>query len=174
MTLVGVLIGITILAIALAAEIRLMSDTIRREADLKNLIIATNLAREGVEIAFSWRCSKGWDELKGLRNGKHCTDISDLDSVDKADCENDPLNFSVFDTGQEDIEAHLYQGNELPSGLSSYSYSSFWRTIEVDNCDDNPNEDECLTLRAKAWWDPDKKNDKQVTLEKRIYNWYIT
>ncbi len=179
MTLVGALIGIVILSIALTAEVRLLSGTIRREVDLRNLIIATNLAREGVETAFSWRCSLGWDTLQyDLKDRTLCADIHDLSQAgitEGSECETKDLNLETYyDSGkQNSIEAYLYNGSSLATEFNGYSFASFRRVIKITSCADNISPNDCLLLSSEVWWDPNNRENKGVTLTKKIYNWYI-
>lgn len=168
MTLVGVLIGITILSIALAAQIRLLGNTIKREAELRNVIIATNLAREGIEIAFSQRITSGWKVLGSLKNRKLCGDIGGSPLIlGSVNCQDKELNYVNYGTGSG-FNAYLYENRPV-----SYNYNipSFWRTVEIKDCV-GESDKECLDLVSTVGWD---KNDltKNVKLTKKIYNWYV-
>ncbi len=167
-TLVGVLIGVTILSVALVSQIRLLGSTIKREADLRNVITATNLAREGIEIAFAWRITNGWEALKGLKNSNSlfCADIS-LKRED-GDCKTNKLNFVKSDNSKN----FLY---ESADSTASYTVPSYWRTISLENCDGVFTEDECLKIVAYAGWgDGESSTDnRKIKLEKQIYNWYV-
>ncbi|MBM3256168.1 MAG: type II secretion system protein [Candidatus Moranbacteria bacterium] len=178
LTLVGVLVGITILSIALAAEIRLLGDTMRRETELRNIIIATNLAREGVEIAFAWRANMGWDELKeNYKSSVLCADIANLEKdgiMAGSDCESDnKLQYGVYKKGGNETQAYLYEGEDLPPYLDDYTFPAYWRVIKVENCTDGSSDEDCLKLYSKVWWDAGQKDDKYVELDKNIYNWYV-
>ena len=166
-TIVGVLVGVTILSVALAAQIRLLGNTIRREADLRNMIIATNLAREGVEIAFSWRVSEGWNKLKQQRGENLCSDIKMVKK--SSGCLTSYLNPVEYkDSGNPipDFIAFLY---ENPN--QNYNTVPFWRTIRIEDCeaDEDLKGDVCLILVSRVGWD----NDKEVKITKKIYNWYV-
>lgn len=161
-TIVGVLIGITILSVALAAQIRLLGSTIRRQADLRNLIIATNLAREGVEIGFSWRVSQGWNALKLTKDTNLCTDIK-LKIESGNGCLTKQLN-PVTNKDFRDMKAFFY---EPPEGL--YNTPPFWRTIRIEGCPEDLTNDVCLILKSTVGWE----TGKQVEITKKIYNWYV-
>lgn len=167
MTLIGLLVGITILSIALSAQIRLLGSTMRREVDLRNLIVATNLAREGIEITFAWRVTDGWEKLKELKGQTLCSDIRL--GRNNANCqakELSPVNYVGYAGEQfSEFKAFLYE-----NPVYAFNISPFWRTMEIESCDDNPQrDDECLLLIAKVGWD----KDKEVQLKKTIYNWYV-
>lgn len=182
-TLVGVLVGITILSIALAAQIRLLGNTIRRDTELRNLIIATNLAREGIEILFSWRVTGGWENgLKEEIGGILCADIR-LNKINH--CTENMLNFVSYPEGNEsfrDFKTYLYTADTEEFGVPA-----FWRAMTVKSC--NPEQpgmdDQCLILVATAGWDACSSESwrrcvdssecpcKLVKLEKKIYNWYV-
>jgi type II secretory pathway pseudopilin PulG len=178
LTLVGVLVGITILSIALAAEIRLLGDTMRRETELRNIIVGTNLAREGVEIAFGWRANQGWEDLKNtFKSQLLCADLSDLSKegiMAGEDCENaKKLQYQTYRKDGNEIQAFLYNGESLPAKFSSYTFPSYWRIIKIENCADGSSDEDCLKLYSKVWWDAGQKDAKFVELDKNIYNWYI-
>lgn len=185
-TLVGVLVGITILSIALAAQIRLLGNTIRRDAELRSLIVATNLAREGIEILFSWRVTEGWHQLM-LDKAQYgdsgmCADIR----LDKSgnNCLSDKLDFVSYSDGDDifgEFKAYLYG-----PGTNEFDVPPFWRAMTIKSCD--PSVDaQCLILVATAGWDDCAQQDwqncvssadgqcvcKLVKLEKKIYNWYV-
>jgi len=167
-TIVGVLVGITILSVALAAQIRLLGNTIRREADLRNMIIATNLAREGIEIAFSWRISEGWTKLKQLRETDLCSDIRMARK--SSGCLTSYLNPVAYRDSSiptSDFTAFLYENSD-----QTFNTVPFWRTIRIENCgeaDEDPTGDICLVLVSRVGWD----KDKEVKITKKIYNWYV-
>lgn len=165
-TLVGVLIGVTILSVALVSQIRLLGSTVKREADLRNIITATNLAREGIEIAFAWRITNGWEALKNLKstNTLFCADIS-LKRED-GDCKANKLNFVLSDNSKN----FLY---ETADANSKYTVPAYWRTINFENCDGVFTEDECLKIVADTGWGDYSENNKKIRLEKQIYNWYV-
>lgn len=186
-TLVGVLVGITILSIALAAQIRLLGNTIRRDAELRSLIIATNLAREGVEILFSWRVTEGWKQLMDNKSIL-CTDIrvgTISESMGGNNCLTNIFRFTRYDDGEfssDNYEAYLYD-----STPSKYDIPPFWRVMTVRSCN-SPDDDDakCLILVSTSGWescDPAKWAEcvsstgtcdcKLVKLEKKIYNWYV-
>lgn len=166
-TMVGMMIGITILSVAMAAQVRLLGNTVRREADLRNLIIATNLAREGVEIGFSWRISDGWGVLKTMKNTNLCADIDETAvlkiSQHTGNCLSEKLN-PVSYPGYPFFKAFLYgQADE------TFNVPQFWRTIRIEDCPDDPTNDICLILKSKVGWE----SNKNVEISKKIYNWYI-
>ncbi len=167
MTLIGVLIGITILTIALAAQIRLLSNTLKRQAYLRNSIIATNLAREGIEIAFLARSTIGWDALKTRIGSDLCTDIGNVQTlkIDGVTCNSTTLNYAENDT----FKGFYYDNQNIITGLDIPAY---WRVINVKSCgpDENNiiNDNQCLILSTKVGWDKET-----ISLEKKIYNWYI-
>lgn len=180
----GVLVGITILSIALAAQIRLLGNTIKRDAELRSLIIATNLAREGIEILFSWRVTEGWGWLKENKGNSLCADIR-LDRV--SGCTENMLNLVSYADGDEvfgDFKAYLYGTN-----TDEFDTPAFWRAMTVKSCQsgEEGEDDQCLILVATAGWDtcsaenwqfcvdssPNECPCKLVKLEKKIYNWYV-
>lgn len=164
-TIIGVLIGITILSIALAAQINLLGNTIRREADLRNMIVATNLAREGIEIAFSWRVSEGWAILKSEDwLGKElCADIR-LETKKSGCSTTKKLNPVTYPGYGSEFKTFLYDINPE----ENLNTPPFWRTIKIENCKDEPT-DVCLILKSKVGWD----SDKNIEITKKIYNWYV-
>ena len=169
MTLVGVLIGIMILSIALAAQLKLISNTIKRETDMKNIIIASNLSREGVEIGYAWRMRYGWENLKLIKNQTACADVNDM--LSKTDvgeyvgssCTIDKLNIGGY-PNYSSFNTFLYEA----SSNDDYNAPPFWRTIKIEGCDDLP-DDECLVIASETGWD----NTKSVKITKKMYNWYI-
>jgi len=170
-TLIGVLVGIVILSVALAAQVRLIGNTVKREVDMKNLIIATNLSKEGVEIAYAWRMAYGWEKLRQNQNRNFCADVKNVaskpDIADYAspDCDSKVLNI----VGYPDYPAFkrfLY--DSIGAENANFSIPSFWRTIKIEGCEDQPDE-ACLNLVAETGWE----TGKSVKLEKKIYNWYI-
>lgn len=165
-TLVGVLIGVTILSVALVSQIRLLGSTVKREADLRNIITATNLAREGVEIAFAWRITNGWEALKSLKSSGtlFCADISL--KREEGDCKSNKLNFVL----SENSKNFLY---ETADANSKYTVPSYWRTIELQNCDGVFTDDECMKIVAYTGWGESTEENKKIKLEKQIYNWYV-
>jgi type II secretory pathway pseudopilin PulG len=191
-TLVGVLVGITILSIALAAQIRLLGNTIRRDAELRSLIIATNLAREGIEILFSWRVIEGWHQLMldkdQYGNSGICADIR-LDKSYGSECFTNNIN----NKGKLDFVSYK-DGEYFISEFKSYLYDNstefdvppFWRAMTVKDCDP-PADSQCLILVSTAGWGDCSPEDwetcvssaedqcacKLVKLEKKIYNWYV-
>lgn len=170
MTLVGVLIGIMILSIALAAQLKLISNTVKREADMKNVIIASNLSREGVEIAYSWRMRYGWESLKSIKGQVMCADISnmlsktDVGEYAGSSCTLDKLNIGGY-PNYSSFNVFLYEGS---ASNNDYNAPPFWRTIKIEGCNDLP-DDECLIIVSATGWD----NDKNVEITKKMYNWYI-
>ena len=177
-TLIGVLIGITILTVALAAQVQLLANTLKREAYLRNLIIATNLGREGIEIAFMMRSTDGWDVLKSKKSSHpngFCTDISDPSHTFGINCETSELklrsngifNYGFFyntsDTDDPNFSDPESKKKDLWNG-------GFRRIIKVDKCPEPDDElNNCLNIITEVRWD---END-YVTLEKKLYNWYI-
>lgn len=173
-TIVGVLVGIMILSIALAAQIKLLSNTIRREGDMRNLIIASSLAREGVEIAFGWRINQGWAKLKAQINTVFCPDIRDTntqltDLRSNNSCSTATLNpvsyTGYYGNSYSNFKAYLY-------GIAKdnvFSTPSFSRTVTIVGCDDDPTNDICLQIKSKVGW----ANGKEVEISKKIYNWYV-
>jgi len=179
---VGVLVGITILSIALAAQIRLLGNTIKRDAELRSLIIGTNLAREGIEILFSWRVTRGWGGLQAWKNDTLCADIR-LSPIIGNSCTFGQLKIANY-PNRNDFKAYLY-------GVSSADFDApaFTRAMTVKSCDPvHPeNDDKCLVLVATAGWDTCSAANwqkcaglaagdcpcKLVKLEKKIYNWYV-
>lgn len=188
-TLVGVIVGITILSIALAAQIRLLGNTIRRDTELRNVIIATNLAREGIEILFSWRATEGWEKLMPVADNNKilCTDIKQnifSQSELGEDCiVNQKLNFINYSPGTESFKAYLYGSPDANS--PALDAPPFWRALTIKNCD--PGRERCLVLVSTVGWEncdpniwrscvtsPDGQCDcKLIKLEKKIYNWYV-
>jgi len=162
MTIIGVLIGITILTIALAAQIRLLSNTIKRQAYLRDSIIATNLAREGIEIAFLARSTLGWDQLKARIGESLCTDVSSVQNLklDGVTCSSTPLKYAEKNT----FRGFYYGDQNLVSDIDVPAY---YRVIAVKHCDP-VSDDECLTLSSTVSWE-----NEGVSLEKKVYNWYI-
>ncbi|MFH1183246.1 MAG: prepilin-type N-terminal cleavage/methylation domain-containing protein [Candidatus Moraniibacteriota bacterium] len=182
-TLIGVLVGITILSIALAAQIRLLGNTIRRDAELRSLIVATNLAREGIEILFSWRVTKGWEELMGYKNNSLCADIR-LDKSNGGECLTSKLDYVSYTDGGDifsEFKAYLYG-----PGSTEFDVPPFWRAMAIKSCDP-PADSQCLILVATSGWENCSPSDwqncvnsadgqctcKLVKLEKKIYNWYV-
>jgi len=165
MTLVGVLIGIAILSIALSAQIRLLGNTIKRESELRSMIIATNLAREGIEIAFSWRVNWGWGKLVANFKGPElCADAVNLDPKLSASCQT--LNY----VDQSGFKAFVYQIRPVEYAFAA---PSFRRVIKIESCNgDATKDDECLELVSQVGWD-DSDPDKKVEIKKKIYNWYV-
>lgn len=165
MTIIGVLIGITILTIALAAQIRLLSNTIKRQAYLKNAMIATNLAREGIEIAFLARNTLGWDNLKARIGKDFCTDIASITTLflkEGSACSSTPLSYAI----KENFRGFYYT-NTADSIVTDLSIPSYYRKIKIDHCDPVSDE-ECLTLKSEVSWE-----NETISLEKKVYNWYI-
>jgi len=167
MTLVGVLVGITILGVALAAQIRLLGNTIRRESELRSIIIATNLAREGIEIAFSWRVTSGWNYLKEIKNHDYCPDI--VGGMLPAPCDSNKALYYLGYPNESRFKAYLYGSRPADYG---YDTPAFWRTVRIENCPDSASDNECLELVSKAGWDKND-NSKNIQLTKKIYNWYV-
>ncbi len=165
-TLVGVLIGVTILSVALISQIKLLGNTVKREADLRNIITATNLAREGIEVAFAWRITNGWDALKSLKNQESlfCSDISLRRA--SGDCTTNKLNFVSSGNSRN----FLY---EVADTNNQYTVPSYWRAINLSNCDGVFTEDECIKITAQTGWGEYSEDNKKIKLEKQIYNWYV-
>jgi len=185
-TLVGVLIGITILSIALAAQIRLLGNTMKRDAELRNLIMATNLAREGIEIVFSMRVTEGWGKLMDQKDNTICADIS-LDKKSGDTCFDTPLNFGIYDDGNNRFDKFYSFLYNIPN-LNGVNIPSFWRAMTIKSCDNDSSQDtKCLILVSTAGWEtcdpsdwdncvkksPDQCKCKLIKLEKKIYNWYV-
>lgn len=167
MTLIGVLVGITILSIAMASQVRLLGNTIRREADMRNMIVATNLAREGVEIAFSWRVSEGWAVLKSLETQDLCSDIRlNREGGDCASKKLYPVGYTSY-SGDHFSEFKAFLYDITPD--SDFSSLPFWRTIRIEPCTEDPTGDVCLMLKSTVGWE----QNKQVVVSKKIYNWYV-
>ena len=183
-TIVGVLVGITILSIALVAQIRLLGNTIRRDAELRSLIIATNLAREGIEILFSWRVTEGWSQLMQDKSSGLCADIRLNKTSNINTCLANKFNFGSYVDGDDlfpEFKTYLYG-----LGSSEYDIPLFWRAMTIKSCE--PEDDtSCLILVATTGWEdcsqanwqtcvnssPDQCSCKLVKLEKKIYNWYV-
>lgn len=159
-TIIGVLVGITILGVALTAQIRLLGNTIRREVDLRNNIIATNLAREGLEIAFAWRVMYGWDTINNsdYLDKDLCADISNI-FIRSANC-ND--NLYIQSTN------FVYGVTQNPS----FNVPGFWRHIRIESCNNGFDDTKCLNTISDVGWDPNDYT-KRIRLEKKIYNWYV-
>lgn len=186
-TLVGVLVGITILSIALAAQIRLLGNTIRRDADLRSLIIGTNLAREGIEILFGWRVTEGWERLMVMKNAgnTYCVDIRNNNASDsQGNCLGRNLKIIGYSDGIENwpnFKAYLYD-----SKANEYDIPKFWRAMRIKDCDP-VEESKCLVLVSTVGWEScdyskwqacvnsttGQCDCKLVKLEKKIYNWYV-
>jgi|GEM_PF-1618226 len=167
-TIVGVLIGILILSIALSAQIKLLTNTVRRETDMRNLIMATSLAREGIEIAFSWRIQDGWAVMKGMINQDICPDITDARITDLGGGKHcgeklNPVDYPGYSASK--FVTYLY--GILPDG--SYNVPPFDRKVRIEGCDNDPTNGTCLVLRSTVGWE----TDKQVEITKTIYNWYV-
>jgi len=175
-TIVGVLIGIMILSIALATQIKLLGNTVRREGDMRNLIIATSLAREGIEIAFAWRVDDGWEVLKehmySVTGVDYCPDIRDTDlsaflenGINDCSAPLNPVSYTGYSGNRySDLKTFLHAESD---GL--FSSPPFTRKIRIEGCDDDPTHDECLLLTSNVSWDA----GKDVEISKKIYNWYV-
>jgi hypothetical protein len=166
-TIVGLLIGILILSIALAAQIRLLGNTVRREGDMRNLIMATSLAREGVELAFSWRVANGWEKMQSYLNQDLCPDIRDTDLTGLSSSNCSAYLYPVSYPDHSEFTAYLYGSQQD----SSYSAPPFTRTVRIENCNDGDSADVCLVIKSNVSWPEDKS--RSVEISKKIYNWYV-
>lgn len=171
-TIIGVLIGVTILSVALISQIRLLSNTIKREADLRNIITATNLAREGIELAFAWRVAShiGWETIKEKANkgSSLCTDFRMI-NMEETNCANKNLEF--LNLTLTDYNSYFFGYGD---GMDNLSVPLYWRTIKFLTCDDPSfTDDQCLKIKVSVGWGQENETNKQISLEKRIYNWYV-
>jgi len=164
-TLIGVLVGITVLSIALTSQLKLLAVTMKRETELRNRIIATNLAREGIEIGVLMRNYWGWDEngsdgIQDRIDDNICTDyrLPNLDS-----------KVSLASTCEDNIK---FLGNFFrytTSGEHAADVFEFRRTINFTECDAEVDDTgECLEIHSKVEW----SSGDELELTKRIFNWY--
>jgi len=150
-TLIGMLIGIMVLSIALTAQLRLLSVTVKREADLRSSIIATNLAREGVEMGVLWRNTNEWNSLVNIIGEDYCPDIDNP----KATCGAD----ETLEFGSTDFFVY--------NSSSVIDTRKFARAVSIQECDLLPVGD-CLLISSTVSWD----GGDDVILTKKIFNWY--
>mgnify|MGYP000608869676 CR=1 FL=1 len=179
-SLVEIIVAIFVTGVAIVAGVLLIASSFRASVSVKNLLIASHLAQEGIELARNIRdgnwldpLAQGWSD--GLENtSEKCTpddksscpfsgnlDIL-MDSVANIRPGNTPND--TFDRLYFDPSTSRYLHN------SSYSETRFYRYLVFEYRDDPNTAQPYLYLKSIVRW---KEGDKQRQLfvEEKLYNW---
>lgn len=197
-TLLELIVAISILIVALVATIVLIVSSINAGKQARNKLIATSLAREGIETVRNIRDSNwldpaivDWDD--GLQTGGADNyAIPIIDGTNPTALDFSATGFNNADTEIKSSNNFFIQGNSISGGRTS-----FYRLIYISSichaADDDEsiaidieNNDDCgvgvhstpksyinkvgIRVVVEVRWPSDSSN-KSVSIEDRLYNW---
>lgn len=193
-TLIEMLIAIFILIVALTATIVLVTTSIRAGRDSINRLIATNLAREGLEIVRNIRDSN-WVEPTGTVAWDDGLSVDGtaipIIGPNLSSAQSFELNFSPNDFADSLTQIKVLD-NIYNQGVDGGENTLFFRLIYFSNiCQDKDGNEKIMNLGivsdcsatyggtyekvgyrvvSQVRW-PNNNSSKRVTVEERLYNW---
>lgn len=178
--MIETVVAITILLVGIVGAVSLATFGIRAAGESRDRVIATNLAREGLEVVrnirdTNWYENRFW--LSGLTRGAYEISFNPNDSSMTLD----PIEGTerIFDpnnpeTAQNSTTQVFFDGVYLqfdPRELPSPFVTNFYRMITL-----TPNvADEILEVHAYVVWQDSSGSQAIyhiVDLEEYLYNWY--
>lgn len=195
LTLIGVLVAVVVFSIMLIAVSQLMARSEKTIGISREEFIATNLAREGLELAqyvrdSNW-LSRGHTQADGTVNPPdhpwtdHPHSGATLGLCNAGNPIRDYTIFSGTSIGVSISTTNIANfiitpnGHYTSPGVSGATGtpSVFSRTININcvnqgNIDPtNPDQREHIIVTSRVWW-TSRGEPKEVTLSTRLYNWY--
>jgi prepilin-type N-terminal cleavage/methylation domain-containing protein len=180
-SLVEIIIAVFVIGVGLAAAALFIASSFRTSLSVKNLLIASHLAQEGIELARNIRdgnwldpSAQGWSE--GLENtsaakctptGKSfCPFSGNLDflmdsvaNIRQGDTPNDEFDRLYFDP---DTSRYLHNPTFAPT--------RFYRYLVFEYKDDPNTAQPYLYLKSIVRWKEGDKQ-KQILIQEKLYNW---
>lgn len=187
LTLVGVLVATLVFVIILIATMNLLSRTTREVGRGREQFIATNLAREGLELVqfvrdsnFFAPATPGTNTWTDLSNPAGMPALCAGDTPHAFTIEPDfvtspplPLNVIIRDGSAMEPRLFLDAGRYNHSGAGQLTEYSRDITIECDqrNAVTAGSENEHIKVTSRVTWQSRGENH-DVTLQTHLYNWY--
>ena len=194
-TLLEVIVALSILIVALVATIVLIVSSINAGKQARNKLIATSLAREGIETVRNIRDSNwldpavvDWDN--GLYTPSDSTAIPIIDGTNPTSLDFTVNNFSEIDTEIKSSNNFYVQGNNVSGGKTSFYRLIYISPICHDDSDNEsidpaidsdllcgsagihasyPNKVGIRVVVEVRW--PSDSSSKTISIEDRLYNW---
>ena len=193
-TLLELIVALSILIVALVATIVLIVSSINAGKQDRNKLIATSLAREGIETVRNIRDSNwldpavvDWDD--GLLTGANNYAIPIIDGTSPTSLYFTVAGFSDANTEIKSSNNFFIQGNSLSGGRTSFYRMIYISSICHNDSDtesiatDINNNDACgagdhigfsnkvgIRVVVEVRWPSDSSN-KSISIEDRLYNW---
>ncbi len=190
-SLIEMLIALFILVIAMTATIVLVTSSIKSGRDSINKLIATNLAREGIEVVRNVRDSNwieptgavAWDDGLSTDGTAIPVIMPHLNTARFLSLDFTPNDFANINTQIQIFDNIYEQGDSLPGSTDS----NFYRLIYFSNiCQDDNEVEEIMAIGvtscninyskvgmrvvSEVRW-PNANSRKKVQVEERLYNW---
>ncbi len=197
-TLVEVLISVVVLTTVLTSAFLVLSRAVKANIDVKNRIIAINIAREGIEavrnirdsnwLRFSgdrrnkWLCVNGETPCEEMATGFYTIEF-------KSEDQDSPEEFILTDVANTsalnlDIESYKYYQDfrlYIDKDTGRYTYETvensptiFYRQIELevdDNVETPGGDRKKLKVISRVGW-MEEGQSKEVVLETHLYDFY--
>ncbi len=176
-TIVETLIAVGVISVGLIGVISLVVGAVSASSKSKNVIVANNLAREGIEVVRSLRDSNWLNKGVAYDDGILPPDLNDNGSVYCRNLFEPDLNqwsLEKFAEGAapKDLFDDKYQLYFSDSDYYHYdgienNQTEYWRVIIITK-----NSSSEFKIVSKVGWYEDGKQ-KQVDLEDVLTNWYV-
>lgn len=182
LTLIGVLVAIALLVTSILAITNLYVRTTKVASASRERFVATNLAREGLELVQMQRDTNWLQIRSGTPNiewtTKICDDSLATDKAVTVDFDSTiDLEVQFNDAGTDDTLYRVADGHwrhHTPSGEAT----RFDRVITID-CSQreaalaSPTTPSLITITATVSWQ-ERGQAQDVSLKTRLYDWYPT
>ncbi len=170
LTLIGVLVATLIFATILIATLNLSGRSVREIGRSRENFIATNLAREGLELVQFVRDTNmvsGTTEWTGNTKGDAlCEGDGERTLItDRQDTIVRILARSGDDNTQLYLDGDTYQHDRTDTVVP------YHRQITIDCSARNTPNDEHISISSRVWWES-RGADHEVVLRTNLYHWY--
>ena len=168
-TLIELLVSFAILTTGVSAAMGLIAQSLKSSTYIKNELIASYIAVEGIELVRNHRDNnslKGSNWISGLNNCENndgCT-VNPIDGkISSCGSKCDPLNYET------DINSVLYGMYNHEGKTSTNAATIFTRKITISKDGDFPNAGEREIVSEVRW--NDRYGAHDFTLRNHIFDW---
>lgn len=189
-SLVEIIITVFIVGVALTAAVLLIASSFRTSVSVKNLLIASHLAQEGIELARNIRDGNWLDPLApswsdGLQNtgAQKCTplDKSWCPFLGNIDITMDALaniryvaNHDIYTPGDIDRvyfrQADSRYLHSISCGAGECTPTRFYRYLVLKYEDDPGTAQPYLSFKSVVKW-VERGSWKKIEADEKLYNW---
>jgi hypothetical protein len=187
-----VIVAVGIMVMGIVSILILTSYNLTAAEYGENRLIASNLARESLEVIrnirdSNWLAENDWDQDLPSSFSDNLQIVKFEETVTGPDYS---LETSASDIETCGVPCQLYTNNTIFSHDSSGAYSGFRRLVEFnDICDDQPGVDNevfkimlvnqnCIgdtrvgfVLKSKVQWNSSNGDTREVVIEDRLFDW---